>query len=878
MDIAAIQGRLNELFSVDPDVLAERGRVVVWFDPKGEFSETLAELDLPDVEVLAEEPNHLFELKRRLNEPLGGRKVLLYRQRPRGQSREELRTNWLADVELFAEPFQADYTSLLLAELGATDAPAMRAAVEGGRRFFAKRGNLKRLRALRTSFERPQELQLAVMTVVLGGVEQADALHVLLAYLLACRTEEPSDVVDRLCSAGVGEAFCALVRQLAGYAGDVRDVTQLQCHVLLTALGRTLDLGYLRGLEQLVSQAHGQACLNLVHAWSGADAQAFGQLYEVCREVEATYSLPACFEAVRLSDLRETDVFPAIDEAILRRYLRHAVDPASDLGEVASEVSEMAAHRCNLMWYERVAAYYEALTSLAQMQRFAHDHLDGFDRPGAVEMWQEYVGEWHRMDMAYRRFHTARMRAVKRPVIGLDDDLKAAADAAERLYKDWFLVELGAAWDRATEADRATCGYVEGIPRQGHFALSELPPLLKASTRAYVIISDGLRFEVAHDLADALEAQTRGRVELGAMQSVFPSETAFGMAALLPHGSYRVDVAGAGQIEVSLDGRPAVTTGQRQEVLRQQYEGAIAVRYDDFIAMRSTQRRELVADAKVVYIYHDCIDATGEKRATEDDVFQACDQTVDELAGLIGTIIVRELKGSSVVVTADHGFLYTYEPLREIDKVGADDVEGDVIERSRRYTLARAGATSHALTPVAMASNGASDLVGFVPRGALRMKVPGGVQNYMHGGLSLQESCVPVLRFKNYRAGSKGYVETEPAQIELITSSDRISNNLFDLSFFQKEPVGGKVVEADYELFMADAALRPVSDTHRLRAQSTSTERAERQTAVRFAMLAGAKTSPHETYYLVAVDKSTGQVVWKRPFCIDITFADDFGW
>ena len=46
----------------------------------------------------------------------------------------------------------------------------------------------------------------------------------------------------------------------------------------------------------------------------------------------------------------------------------------------------------------------------------------------------------------------------------------------------------------------------------------------------------------------------------------------------------------------------------------------------------------------------------------------ACDKAISELKNLV-RIIVNEFGGTNILITADHGFLYTYSPLKEEDKV-----------------------------------------------------------------------------------------------------------------------------------------------------------------------------------------------------------------
>ena len=83
--------------------------------------------------------------------------------------------------------------------------------------------------------------------------------------------------------------------------------------------------------------------------------------------------------------------------------------------------------------------------------------------------------------------------------------------------------------------------------------------------------------------------------------------------------------------------------------------------------MKKSDRSELIKGKKVVYIYHNTIDAIAEKPATQTKVFDACDDAISEITNLAG--IIAGLRGSSeVIITSDHGFTYTYLPFKESQK------------------------------------------------------------------------------------------------------------------------------------------------------------------------------------------------------------------
>lgn len=349
------------------------------------------------------------------------------------------------------------------------------------------------------------------------------------------------------------------------------------------------------------------------------------------------------------------------------------------------------------------------------------------------------------------------------------------------------------------------------------------------------------------------------------------------MAALLPHRRLQLREADGALL---VDGMPTATVDQREAVLKARNPKSHAVRYDDLQRMKSTERKELAADAEVVYVYHDAIDKAGEGAGGEREVFDACEDALQELVALV-KIAVNDLGASRVVVTADHGFLCTRSPLGETDHVSTSDIEGASVMVGRRYAVLQGEASSDVLVRMNMDDVDGGDYTGLSPRACLRIKRPGPGENYVHGGVSLQELCVPVVRFRNLKSGAKGFVQTQKAQIRLLSTDRRITSNLFSLDFLQTEPVSGKVTPAAYDLVLVDAAGNEVSDVRTVAADSTAQDARDRKIRVSFALKAGHALSEREAYSLVAREKDTGRIAWRdaEGFQVMVAFGmvDDFG-
>ena len=89
------------------------------------------------------------------------------------------------------------------------------------------------------------------------------------------------------------------------------------------------------------------------------------------------------------------------------------------------------------------------------------------------------------------------------------------------------------------------------------------------------------------------------------------------------------------------------------------------------LALKKDEGRELVGPKQVVYIYHNTIDATGDEAKTEKETFQAVRRAIDELALVVG-YVMNNLNGTYIVVTADHGFLFTESAPSETEKSQLD--------------------------------------------------------------------------------------------------------------------------------------------------------------------------------------------------------------
>lgn len=835
-------------------------RIIFWQDPEGEFAQMIDELSLDGVKLLKLTGSNNFAAKMLLSETDLDSNYLVYNP----ISYADIRDNWLLDIELYSEEFRADLVSMRMQQLNIPDRPQLRKAVKSYARFFENKARVAKLAAYHSDYQTAGQLHIDIVAV-LSGADTNTVPAVIRAVLMGDLDMEQNDAICQIRKFGSEAAWWELVGRYTGFAPDEESssLLPLAAHILLTALSVTMPLSALQGLEQRISEPHRELAYALIDEWFHSKSDY--ALYDLAREVEEQLDLAGHFDNVNIQDLLDSDCFPCIDECILRKYMTEISENIIKAPDIIAAVER----RRTTKWYQRVKYYYDGLLQAARMQQFYQEHMAGFHIAQHAHLLKEYCSDFYKMDYFYRLFHADFMKSMKESYIILDDLYKNVANYAEHLYKNWYLSALSKQWSRLVGEELASNAALPNIPQQTDFYERFVKPLIANASRAFVIISDALRYEVGVDLAGQLMRETKGTVKISPMQAALPSVTKYGMAALLPHQELRL----AEDLGVYCDNLPTSGTENRERVLQAVHPGNVALTYKALLSMKQQERREKISGAQVVYIYHNTIDAVGDKTITEDQVFSACEQAILEIKNLV-RMIVNDINGTNILITADHGFLYSYQPLEESDKLEKAVLPDELLEVERRYAIAKHGQTADSMLKIPMMHLNSECSI-FTPLDAIRIKKSGGGMNYVHGGITLQEIVVPVIEYKNIRASSKKYVDVKKAGLKLISQNRKVSNSIFSLNFYQLEPIGGKVAATAYEIYMADTSGKIISDKKVIIADKTSKNDTDRVFCVRLT-LKSAEYRKMDTYYLMIVEKGTSGSSEQVEFSIDIAFINDF--
>lgn len=857
MDAEKVITDLNRRFA-EPLPEFYKRRIIFWRDDEREFEDKLDEITLANAKLIRLTGTNNFEVKKLLTVDDTVSNFLVYN--PFSYS-DNLEKDWLLNVELYSEEFYADLNSIWIDEMGLPASTVLRGSIKQYHKFFNSKERRAKVAAINKNITTAPQLHLAVMSVICGE-KDANANAIIRAVLMAGLDNDSNAIYKNMVSFNATKAFWLLVGQATGYHNDEPSLSDLASRIMLTALSRTIREDKFSALSDFVSVPHQAFCYDFISDWLHSTSN--DALYELARKIEEKHQMYRRLSLLTVEDLAKTESFPCVDECILYKLMAEIKDDfiRTDV------IRKVVIARRTTVWYDHVKDYYEAIYQVAEMQDFYVKHSTGFHIATAKEIWDLYTKEYYKMDSCYRQFNLYYMNSLRTSNPILDDMIKTVADKMESLYSTWYLGELGSNWSDICAEELEKYGWIQGVSKQTDFYASRIK---KADSRVYVIISDAMRYAVGVSLAEQLRIETQCKVDVTSIQAVFPSITKFGMAALLPHKQLSV-IEKNGALSVLAD-EESTDAPNRDKILKKENIQSVALKYRDIIEMKRAERQELVKGMDVVYIYHDKIDETA--HTSEKLVFNACDEAISEIKNMI-RIICNEFGGARVLVTSDHGFLYTAKPLAETDKVSKADFNGKDVEYARRYAILQKGTTPEYLMPVKFLDGTQYD--GFAPRENIRIKMNGGGMNFVHGGISLQELVVPVVDYRFLRNDYSEYqrnrdkFDTKPVEIGILSASRKICNMIFSLSFYQKEVVGGVKVPATYLLQFTDENGVPVSDTAKIIADRTGSSEQDRTFRCTFNLKA-INYNNRAKYYLVIKDEAGLQAPQKEEFQIDIAFS-----
>ncbi len=835
MNLKYIQEKLNEMFAGDSRQL------VFWYDEEAEFCEEINKLQLDNAQVYHLKKDNWLHAKYFLEIEDTTTNYLIYAPFPQPDDKD----NYLADIAYYATPFSADKISLITQELNIPD--KYKSILKKYPKFWNANSRVNSFKDLNIEKYSERKIKVAILCV-LARVKIVSFDELLRKVLMEDSLDENKYLIE-FEKMGILDDFWELSREKYGYEDKNPTIAKFLISLIITYTSTQFKGNIPKAWEKLLSPKKNNISVFINNLMNNTNYKE--QYDKVSRLIAKKINLESHLKRINVENYFDCDGFEIFDENIID----HLTDLLVSNQEELPILYDLLLERQKTHFYKKYANHYEVIKwanfLIKQVNEFSVEpYLDKIE-----DIITKYCDEWSFIERSYRKFYYSYDK------IHDPNRFHKLRQLIENMYTNTYLTKVAMLWsDKMGEV-----GSIKDLPldKQYNFYKSNVSRAVKKQKTA-VIISDGFRYGCASELKDELDLDPMRKSKIKPMISSVPSKTDLGMACLLPHEKIGFNT----KYNVLVDGKPCTSTPDRQKILEKYHPDSLALTYDEVMSLNMDNLRKKLKNKTLIYIYHNQIDARGDKPATENEVFTACQEAIWEINRLI-TKLTNEASFANYFITADHGFIYKRDKLNESDKV--DLTSKSVVEKNKRYLLSKEELNIEGTINCTLDYLDMDEVHVTVPRGVDVFKVQGRGQNYVHGGASLQEMIIPVIHVKS-KVGSKNqeFVELNP-----ILLNNRITNLSTILTFAQKENISSRILPLEAKLYFEDEDGEKISNEVIIYANKNVDSAKDREFKEKFT-LRNRTYSKSGKYYLVMKNMENDVEINRWEFIIDIAILDDF--
>jgi uncharacterized protein (TIGR02687 family) len=836
LNLKQIEDKLNLEFTGD-------GRkLIFWYDDNGEFVEDIENLDLDNAKIHYLTSTNLFYTKVLLEREDTKSNYLIYAPFPKPDSRE----NHLADTIKYSREFSADRASLIAIDLGIEE--KYKPVLQKHIKFFGAKERTKKFYELEVdSYNNESTIEIALLSVLAKSkiVNFEEVVRIVLTSGELRDNEYMADFKKY----GLDEAFWKHISHTFSFIDEEPNLEKLIISLFLTYTEKEIHRELPVSMNKYLLSKSGTVMAFMDQIMNSI---LYHEDFDLLSDrVFTKINGERLFEGYSVEDIVDLDIFRFVDNKLIEWMIDRLLDENLNASINGMDIPELCKYREEKHFGKEYSNEYHVL----KHGYYIVSQVNYSPKSDLISIIQQYDKEDYRVDTHYRKFYYYLDKVRNQHIF------EGLQELVENIYTNRYL-------DVITKEFNSKFSY-EGV--KGKYKLQRdfyRNFVANSKEMLVVIISDAFRYEVAKELVKKMNRDKKfDTISIEPQIGVLPSNTRLGMASLLPHKELNIDE----NYDVYVDGKPCSNMIERNEILKAVDPSTGSIQFDDLKKYSKEEMRDFFVGKSVVYVYHNQIDARGDKPNTEDEVFIACKEAIDEIEGLIVRLTDR-VSRTKFIVTADHGFIYKRNKTNESDKIDSfftrsDQINKRFIVSDNQYEVM--GTKSIPLSDV-LGSNDTRCIT--VPVASNIFKSAGGGQNFVHGGSSPQEILVPVVQVKTIR----GYRESQNVKISLISMLPKTTSLLINLDFVQQEAISDVIKPTTYKIAFIDESGETISNEEIHLANSKEKESAKRIFKLRF-NLKNQKYRRDKKYYFVATDTATGMEAFRHEVIIDIAFADDFG-
>lgn len=847
MNLQEIRNFLKELFS-KPLGDGKNRHIVFWYDENEDFIEDIDDFDLEDIKVIKLTENNSFWVKYHIEKEDTTSNILVYSNMKKPDPQED----WLYDIFSYSQEFSTDRATVIMRELKVLE-PSLKEVFETYNTFFKNKERITGFKNLDIQSYTKEKIHVGILAVLTKA--KIMDMEEIVKSLIKDYLNGSNKIYEDIKKFGNEDALWTLLEKYYGYSFEERSLERFMAMLLVTNMNETVKFELPKSYDPFISSKTTNCIVFINHFINNVKDNEYYDKMQVL--VADKLKIDKLLEKYDSETFVVCDSFEVVDKLILTRITNLLRDGVEEFDKYLN----LLFSRRTLHYYKKYRSEYKAIKWTINLLNKKKSLGSMIKTEDAYNMVKSYANEYFYIDKAYRKFY------YHYDNCNWKEELSDLKETVESIYNNWYLQELSIKWNDAL--NDLNSWRIKGLKYQDKFYHDNIK--YKSKERVFVIISDGLRYESAEELNTLLTNERKGKAELDYIQGVLPSYTKLGMAALLPNNSIEIN----DKYDVLVNSISSKGIDNRDTILKMENENSLAIKYNEVMDMNATEIVKRFAGLDIVYIYHDAIDAIGDNASTEREVFGATENAFKEIIKLINKLVNR-VSAASIIITADHGYLYQRSAMEESNKISG--IKLDDGEDSRRFLLTSKDEDVEGTITFSMdylLGDGSNKYV-ITPNGTSRFKVQGAGANYVHGGAMLQEIVVPVIRFKNDRSASS-VNDIRKVKVSLTSINRKVTNPITFLEFFQDEKLQDKVIGKKIRTYFEDEEGNKISNIKTIIADSRSENPTDRTYRIEF-VLESRFYDKTKQYFLVMEEEEDANGDYERiPFNIDIAIVDDFG-
>ena len=646
MDLSNVETKINEIISDSND-----RQIVMWYDESKEFSEEINNIKLDNAELFVLSDDNWIFAKYYMESENPDTNFLVYA--PFRKPSDE--DNFLADMTHYATLFSEDKINILCQELN-IDCSRFKEVLGTYSKFWNASSRINAFKDLNIQEYTKNRIELGILAVLAG--EKTLNFEYIVRKIIVKHFEKDDSIIETFDKYNILDVFWEFVYQKFGYKEENPSVGKFTISLVLNYTASLFEGTIPKSWKRFLIEDKNNPRVFVDNFMNNNNyVDTFDNISSL---LEDELNISRDIKNHNVDSYIKCDSFKTFDRNIVNHYVN-----------LLNETKEKIDFD-NILELRKKGHFYNAFEDEYQLIYWANEFIgliNEFQREilpdDANELIDLFANKYVNVDKAYRKFYYHYDRIEDANYINYLQDL------IENMYANIFLFEINPKFTSLLDNIKDI-----NITKQWRFYKKYL---FNKKTKTIVIISDALRYGCAMELKKEFDKNPVWNNVIQPMLSTVPSYTALGMAALLPNQEIKYQNG-----NILVDGNNCKSTEDREKILKKYNPNSIAVQFDYINSLKRPELRSLLKGKDIVYVYHNQIDAIGDNSSTENEVFKASQEAIDEINTLT-TRLINSANISRVIITADHGYIYKRGSLDDSSKVDLDTM--DAFYKNRRFLL-----------------------------------------------------------------------------------------------------------------------------------------------------------------------------------------------